>query len=81
MGEVLPLGRPGVHQVNVCVDHPREHEQARRVDDGSRRLEVARGNDSPPGHSKVGEGPPKGRDDHPALDDEIEVDGPSLLIR
>ena len=63
----------------MCVDHPREHEQAGRVDHGSSRLEIARGNDSPPRHSQVDEGPPSGRDDHPALDSEIELDGPSLL--
>ena len=68
VGKVLPIGGPGVHQVDMCVDHPREHEQAGSVDHGPRRLEIAHGNDATPGHSQVGGEPPTRRDDRPAFD-------------
>jgi hypothetical protein len=38
--EVLALGRPGIHEVDVGVDHPRENQQPGRVDGPSDHCQI-----------------------------------------
>ena len=60
LGEILPIGRPGVHQMNVGVDHPGEDQQPGRVDHVPRRRDIADGDDATSGHPEVGDTPPIG---------------------
>ncbi len=71
-GEVLPLGGTRIHEMNVGVDHARQHQHPRSVDHRSHRRQIGRyGCDRAVANAEVCSPLPAPGDDDSPLDGEV----------